>query len=138
MPAGRPPYFTDPKQLEQLADEYFLQCEQDSEPITLTGLALHLGFCDKCSIYDYEAKPEFSHSIKKARLRVENAYEKSLVEKGRSGDIFALKNFGWKDKQEVEQTGTSNVTVTLTEDGLKQAASKITNLMDSIRNDRKA
>jgi hypothetical protein len=104
---GRPPKFTNPDELEKLGNEYFEITKKNSDYITLTGLALHLGFCDKCSIYDYEKKPDFSHSIKQLRLQVENAYEKSLCKNGRSGDIFALKNFGWIDKTEVDSTNTN-------------------------------
>ncbi|MBO4295122.1 MAG: hypothetical protein J5896_06775, partial [Alphaproteobacteria bacterium] len=38
--------------------------------------------------------------IKKAKLRVQHAYEKRLIKRGNSGDVFALKNFGWSDKTE--------------------------------------
>ncbi|KXK66847.1 hypothetical protein, partial [Christensenella minuta] len=39
---------------------------------------------------------------KKAKLKIENAYEKRLIGRGNGGDIFALKQFGWKDKQETK------------------------------------
>lgn len=53
---------------------------------------------------NYEEKEEYFDTIKKAKEMVHNAYELDLREKGRSGDIFALKNFGWSDKQEVDHT----------------------------------
>jgi hypothetical protein len=37
---------------------------------------------------NYQDKPEYVDSIKKAKLRIEQAYELSLRENGRSGDIF--------------------------------------------------
>jgi hypothetical protein len=113
MPAGRPPKFETVEDLDIMISDYFASLKYISEgeekqrPATITGLALHLGFCDKCSLYDYEKKDEFSHSIKKARLMVENSYEMRLMGRSATGCIFALKNFGWKDKTEVD----SNVTI---------------------------
>ncbi len=48
--------------------------------------------------------PEIIRLIKKAKLKVHNAYERDLRNRGRSGDIFALKNFGWKDQQDHDHT----------------------------------
>ena len=45
---------------------------------------------------------EFCNAIKRAKLRVENDYEKALRKNGRAGEIFGLKNFGWKDQQNVQ------------------------------------
>jgi len=56
-------------------------------------------------MYEYENEGEFSDTIKKARLRIENEYEKQLSWGNATGAIFALKNFGWKDKTEHEHTG---------------------------------
>ena len=96
---GRPPKFKTVQELEDKLDEYFNR----EQYYTITGLCLYLGFCDKCSFYDYEKKPEFSHAIKTARLRVESSYENHLHKQSNSGAIFALKNFGWTDKQEIDQ-----------------------------------
>jgi hypothetical protein len=116
MAAGRPPLFKSPEDLQAKIDEYFellhvdikdkdLHTHSDSTP-TITGLVLFLGFCDRHSFYDYEKKKEFTHTIKKARLRVENWYEKSLLAGQASGTIFALKNLGWKDKTEQDINAT--------------------------------
>lgn len=44
-------------------------------------------------------------------MRIENAYEKRLINRGNGGDIFALKQFGWKDRQEqaVEVSGNMSL-----------------------------
>lgn len=83
------------------------------EKITITGLALHIGFESRQSIYDYEEKGEFSYIIKNARLRVENAYEQMLHGTTPTGSIFALKNMGWKDNQRTELTGADGGPVQL-------------------------
>jgi len=43
-------------------------------------------------------------TIKKGLERVESSYELDLKKHGRSGTIFALKNFDWKDKNETDIT----------------------------------
>jgi len=80
---------------------------------TITGLAYHLGFESRQSFYDYEDKPEFSYTIKRARLFIEKEYEKLLSGGQCTGAIFALKNFGWKDKTEVENSGSLNINQSL-------------------------
>lgn len=123
MPAGRPPKYKTAKEMQKVIDDYFANPPTKDimlpngggvypfPCLTITGLALHLGFNSRASIYEYEAKnDEFTDTIKKARLRIENDYEMGLkLGQNNSGNIFALKNFGWKDKQEVESTNTHNI-----------------------------
>lgn len=99
--AGRPPFWDDAEAFSNKVDEYF---DNDAEfPHTWTGLAIYLGFESRQSLEDYKAKEAFAYPIKKALLRIENKYEKSLFAKNAAGPIFALKNFGWRDKQEIDQ-----------------------------------
>jgi len=77
--------------------------------MTVTGLAMWLGFCDRQSLYDYEKREGFSCIIKAARLAVENDYEKALRSQSCTGAIFALKNMGWRDRTEVEQSGSISI-----------------------------
>jgi DNA-packaging protein gp3 len=100
MAGGRPATWTDPIEFSQWVDEYF----NTSKSPTWSGLAFYLGFESRQSLEDYKKKPEFSYPIKRALLRIEEKYEEAMM-KQPAGAIFALKNFGWKDKQEVEQTG---------------------------------
>ena len=97
--AGRPLKFTSKEQLQTEVDLYFAQ---ESKP-TLAGLALSLGI-NRQTLYNYAEKDEFLDIIKKARERVEAAYEGRLIyENNPTGVIFALKNMGWKDKTEIDQ-----------------------------------
>lgn len=115
---GRPPMYTDPLEIERLVQEYFekgvkmrtvilgppnARYEIQVPVPTITGLAIYLGFESRQSFYEYEQKPEFTYTIKKARLFIENEYEEMLQTGNTAGAIFALKNFGWTDKQEIDQ-----------------------------------
>lgn len=111
---GRPPIYSNPEQLQSKADEYFKKCLSDDRPVTISGLCYHLGFESLQSFYDYEKRKEFSYTIKKLRLFVVSVYEELLSKGNSTGAIFALKNFGWKDKQEIEQTGDVSITINKT------------------------
>lgn len=94
--AGRPSVYTSAGEIEAGIQEYFAK---DGKK-TITGLAYHLGFESRQSFYDYEKNGEFSYTLKRARLKIEMGYEEGLHEAACSGAIFALKNFGWRDKIE--------------------------------------
>lgn len=98
---GRPPKWETVEQVQSLIDSYF--ADTPKEEWTITGLALSLD-TTRQTLLDYEHKDEFTDAIKKAKLKVENGYELDLKKSGRSGTIFALKNFDWRDKQEVDHT----------------------------------
>lgn len=108
--AGRPLKYQSVDEIIPIIDKYF-----NSTPIdewTITGLALALD-TSRTTLIDYERYGEdgkidiaFTDTIKKAKDMVEHSYEIDLKKKGNTGTIFALKNFDWKDKSEVENTLT--------------------------------
>lgn len=100
MPGGRPRIYKSVKLLEDNCNAYFEQCKDEGIRPTITGLALHLGFADKTTLYEYRDRPEFSYPIKKSLLLIENSLEQKLENQAVTGIIFALKNMGWKDKVE--------------------------------------
>ncbi len=102
MPAGRPLKFKTVKDLQGKIDQYFEDTPEDEW--TITGLALELDTSRKVLCEYEDDRPEYSNAIKKAKLMVENGYEKDLKKSGRSGTIFALKNFDWRDKSETDVT----------------------------------
>lgn len=87
-----------------MVDLYVAACAADKEPLTVTGLAIFLGFASRQSIYAYADNADFSYSVKRALLFVENGYERGLRTGAPTGPIFALKNMGWSDKQEFAHT----------------------------------
>lgn len=102
---GRPRKIKSVRQFEERAEAYFGECEAKREPALLTGLILALGLCSREGLDEYGRRPEFADSVKKAKLRIEMEYEKALHGRSPTGPIFALKNFGWTDKQDVELSG---------------------------------
>ena len=102
MKVGRPLKYQNAEEMQEKMNKYFKGTKP--EEITITGLCIYLGL-NKDTFYEYSKREEYKEIIEMARLIVENSYEKSLRKYGRTGDIFALKNFGWRDKQEIEHSG---------------------------------
>lgn len=119
MPAGRPLKYSSVEEMEEKIQEYFKKTPM--EELTITGLALALD-TDRKTLINYENRDEFFNTIKKAKTRIENSYELSLRKNGRTGDIFALKNFGWQDKQEIDNSVSINSYANLTEEELRKLA----------------
>jgi len=100
---GRPALYENTQDLQEAVNAYFSHCDETGEKYTITGLALFLGYDSRQSVYDQEDRgDEFSYIVKRARLKVENRYERGLDTQSVTGSIFALKNMGWRDKSEVD------------------------------------
>jgi len=116
MKIGRPPKYDNPEELQKAIEDYFKNGINVVDKIvgdqvvkvpvpTITGLVLHCGFESRQSFYTYEKIPNFSYTIKKARTFIEKHYEELLQTGNTTGAIFALKNFSWSDKTEIEHSG---------------------------------
>ena len=112
--AGRKPKFNSPEEMQEKIEAYFKSCEgtlltdddgkpvfnkygepvvYGEEPLTVTGLALALGFTSRRALLDYQAKQAYKEIIEKAKLRIENYAEKRLYDKdGMNGARFTLQN----------------------------------------------
>jgi hypothetical protein len=99
---GRPAKYNNQEELQAAIDSYFSKHEKP----TITGLALFLGFESRQSLYDYEKNSDYSFIVKRARTMVEASYEEDLRSNNVAGVIFALKNMGWKDRTEVDNSHT--------------------------------
>lgn len=98
---GRPPKFRSVAQLKKAIEEYFASVPD--EELTISGLALELGMT-RHSLMNYAKRKDFAQVIADAKGRIELSYERALRRNGRGGEIFALKNFGWIDRQEIDHT----------------------------------
>lgn len=146
---GRPPKYETPEQLEELIGKYFDECvpvpltytkgdqelvltDKNGNPVysdnppTVAGLAFHLGFVSRQSIYDYEVKTDdFAYIVKRSRLLIEEYHEKRLsTASSPVGSIFWAKNHGWSDKQEIEHSGGVDMT-TMSQEEFDRRAKEI-------------
>lgn len=122
---GCPPMYKTPEEMQEVIDKYFEDCNGEyvvidgcvvtdkngypiktkERPLTITGLALALGFSGRQALLNYEGKPEFVDTIKKAKSRVEQYAEERLFDKdGVNGAKFNLSNNfkGWSEKQQID------------------------------------
>lgn len=144
---GRPPMFKTAEELQEKITEYFATGVKKRQvevgkgenkqvieiPIpTITGLVLFCGFSDRISFYDYEKKEEFAYTIKRARTFIELEYEEQLAT-GSTAAIFALKNFGWTDKTEIEQYGKNGGPIEFTD---TERAARLAAILERGRQER--
>lgn len=134
---GRPPMYKTKEEIQEKIDAYFKECEgtilTDAEgkpivdkwgnavmvgvrPLTITGLALALGFTSRQALLNYQAKDEFVDTILRAKAQVERYAEERLFDKdGANGAKFSLSNNfeGWREKQQIEADVNSEVTINI-------------------------
>lgn len=123
---GHPPKYKTANEMQKVIDAYFTECEGnivvDEEghaitdkygvpvkvgcrPLTITGLALALGFTSRQALLNYEAKDEFVDTITRAKAKVEQYAEERLFDKdGCNGAKFNLSNnfSGWSERQQID------------------------------------
>ena len=101
---GRPRLIESPEEFDRRVDDYVNSCRLNNEPILFISMILAIGLNCKDSFYSYCEYPEFSYSVKRAKAIIEAAYEQRMVTNPgmQAGNIFGLKNFGWRDKEPTE------------------------------------
>ena len=107
---GRPPIYEPTEEnfkiVAELCKSYFESETLLTRPPTVTGLTLHLGFESKDTLYSYAKKDGFSYPIKRALLEIEEYHEIATAGGDKcTGNIFILKNFGWKDTIDTKHSG---------------------------------
>lgn len=92
---SRPPKYKTAEEMQKSIDEYFLKCEASEKPLTVTGLALHLGFTSRQALLNYQGKKAFVDTVMRAKLRIESYAEERLYDRdGCRGAMFSLeRNF---------------------------------------------
>ena len=132
---GRPPFYNTAEEMQEKIDAYFVECEGrlltdnegnvitdkygypvrvDTRPLTITGLALALGFNSRQALLNYQEKDEFHDTIMRAKAKVECYAEERLFDKdGANGAKFSLANnfAGWKEKKEIEADVSNKITI---------------------------
>jgi len=144
----RPRKFDSPEDLQEAVDNYFASCfetkyveEKDpegrkyivekqiqTEPFTITGLALALNMSrENLLYYKPEIDPDFFSIIKMAKLRCQNYCERQAIHpnsRNVAGPIFNLKaNYGWIETSRQEVTGLNgqplSASITMNDDRAK-------------------
>lgn len=95
---GRPRLYETPEQFDAAVMAYYQACVRIKEPMTITGMALCLGFCSVQTLYNYGTYEGFLESVSRARLLVEYGYEKNLHGPHSAGSKFALACIGSGDR----------------------------------------
>jgi hypothetical protein len=88
--------------MQVMIDLWVADCHANDKPLTVVGLALALGFCDRHSLLDYQEKELFTATIKNAKSMVEQATLQRAIKSNGAGAIFYLKNLGYTDRQIVQ------------------------------------
>lgn len=125
MAGGAPRKWKSVKAMQEAIDAYFEACKGEpiigdnglpmcdkygqpfiinAKPPTITGLALALGFTGRQALLDYQARPEFTDTVTRAKSRCEEYAEGRLYDKdGANGAKFSLGcNFGWREVTETK------------------------------------
>lgn len=134
---GRPPAYKNKEEIIEKIEAYFEECKGEvlfdregrpvldkngepiiynTRPLTVTGLALALGFNSRTTLLNYQGKPEFMDTIMRAKAQVERYAEERLFDKdGANGAKFSLANNfeGWKERQSIEADVNSEVNITI-------------------------
>lgn len=134
---GRPMIYKTKEELQERIDAYFEECKgrmlEDADgnvltdkygqpivvgakPLTITGLALALGFNSRQALLNYQGRKEFNDTVLRAKAIVEQYAEERLFDKdGANGAKFSLANNfdGWKEKQQIEADVKNDVTINI-------------------------
>lgn len=112
---GRPLKYKTKEELQEKIDRYFMECDRDKKPYTVTGLAMAMDMTRQ-ELINYGNREEFIDTVKKAKLKVERWLEENLItgQGNATGIIFNLKNnYGYKDRQEIDANIDTTIKVTL-------------------------
>jgi hypothetical protein len=97
---GRPRAFKSVEDIESKIQNYKDYLETKNKPPTIAGLAFYLGI-DRQTLYNYSKKEEYFATIKSIRDWVIMSTEEFAIDRGHSGVIFLMKNYGYKDRQDI-------------------------------------
>ena len=107
MAGGRPKKFNNKEELQNKIDEYKLYLKDNDKPPTMAGLAYYTGI-DRTTLYNYKKDDEFFNTIKEFVDWILMNYEETAICKPSGGIVFLMKNYGYADKVEIENTGDPN------------------------------
>jgi len=107
---GRPNIFKSAKEIEDKVTAYKKELVKTGNFPTMAGLAYSIGI-DRKTLWNYSQKDAFFPTIKKYRDWIEQEMEQQLLKLGHGGVVFLAKNYGYTDRQEIDHSGTAQVTI---------------------------
>lgn len=94
--------YKNPLILMEMINAYFDECDALETPYTISGLCLSIGY-SRNRLLEATQNDEIGEVIVQARLLIEQQHEHTLYTgKKPQGTIFALKNMGWVDRQQMD------------------------------------
>ena len=126
------PLYASPEEMEKKIEEYFKSCEGrlyidedgklvltksgepiylDRRPITIAGLAYHLGMTRQAMLLYRKRNAEFKYILERAKERVQVYYAERLFDReGSNGARFALQNDfdGWDATSKAAEEAATN------------------------------
>jgi hypothetical protein len=97
---GRPPTHESPKTMIPLIQEYIEECIEDDNPPSIAGLCLAIGFSSRDTFCEYRKKPEFSDTLGKVHLWVQDKYATSKDSSRLGMNKFLLMQMGYSERSE--------------------------------------
>ena len=105
----RPKIYNTPEDMEKVVFECFSKTIEEGRLLTITWLAIALGFNSRQSLLNYEGDKRYLDTIKKAKLMIEQYNEEKLYDKGTptAWVIFNLVN-NYKRENKLHNTNENN------------------------------
>mgnify|MGYP000064117059 CR=1 FL=1 len=98
-------------ELKRIVKRYFKNCDTESIPYTMSGLAAALGISRR-TLKDYSQRDDYGEAVSGFKQKIEAQMEERMLlgTSAASPSQFSLKNnFGWNDKVEIETYGEVTV-----------------------------
>jgi hypothetical protein len=96
-PSGRPRLYETPEQFNEAVTFYYTACISREEPMTLSGLCLHMGFSGRNAMFRYASYEGFLNAVTRARTLIEYSYEKEVLTNKNSAAARLLACIGGDD-----------------------------------------
>lgn len=94
--------YSSPAILREMVNSYFDECDALDVPYTVSGLCLSVGYSRE-RLLTTSADNELGDVISQAKLLIEQQIEYRLSKDDKpQGLVFALKNMGWTDRQQLD------------------------------------
>ncbi len=103
MSKGKALKYPKPELLLKRGMEYVQQRNKEKKPVLYSGLLLWLGL-SRTTFLEYGKRDKFGEIVDTLKTYIQKDYEELLHSGKPVGAIFALKQFGWKDEENLVST----------------------------------